>query len=302
MQHDGQVGGFGVLQDIDQEGQIVAVNRPDVTQAHLLEDHTAAVAAASVRPQMTVRRSQADLRDRTLEPLLGLVGQPQGQLALGQAFHQPLEILLQAVIGGVGDDLVEITGDRADVFGDAPLVVVENADEAAGRVGDVVERLEGDAVGQGRVAEDADDMLVAATLVPRGAHAQRRRQRRARVPRAVTIMLALGAQREPVQAVGCADGVESAFAAGEQLVDVALVAHVPDELVVRRREHAMQGDGQLDYAQIGSEMAAVFRKDSDQFVADFLGQLLQLVQLEFLDVFRTVHHVEVSVHKRRAGG
>ena len=43
-------------------------------------------------------------------------------------------------------------------------------------------------------------------------------------------------------------------------------------------------------------MAAVFGEHRDQFVADFLGQLLQLLQRQLLDVRRLVHHVEVSAH------
>ena len=302
MQHDGQFGGFGVLQNIDQQRQIVAVYRADVTQAHFLKDDAAAVSAAPVRAQGTFRGLQRDFVDRAFESFFGLVCQPQGQFSFGQKFHQPLEILVQAVVGGMGDDPVQVTGDRSDVLGDAPLVVVENADEPPGGVGDVVERFKGNAIGQRRVAKDANDMLVAAALVPRRAHAKRRGQRRARVPRAVTVMLALGTQGKAVQAVGRANGVKTAFPAGEQFVYVALVAHVPDELVLRCGEDAMESDGQLDHAKVGAQMPSVFGENGDEFLADFLGQLLQLVQLQFLDMFRAVHHVEVSVHKQGRRG
>ena len=209
---------------------------------------------------------------------------------------------MQPVIGRVRDDFVQVMGDRPDILGNAPFVVVQNADKALRRVGDVVERLEGNAVGQRRVAKDTNHILVAAALIARRAHAERSRQRGAGVARAVTIVLAFSAERETVQTVGGADGVKAALAAGKEFVDVALMAHVPDEPVFWRREDAMQRDGQLHHAEVGAEVAAVFGKDGDEFVADFLGQLLQLVQLEFLDVFRAVHHVEVSVHRRRRKG
>src|SRR5205814_80283 len=54
VQHDGRVGDFRVFQDANQQRQVVAVNRPDITQAHFLENHAAAVSAAAVGPQMTV--------------------------------------------------------------------------------------------------------------------------------------------------------------------------------------------------------------------------------------------------------
>src|SRR5439155_21235150 len=119
---------------------------------------------------------------------------------------------------------------------------------------------------------------------------------------AVTIMLAFGAQGEAIQAAGGADGVKAVLPAGEQLVDVALMTDIPDEFVLRRGEDGMQRDGQLHHAEIRTEVTAVPGKDRDELVAEFLRQLLQLVQLEFLDVFRAVHHVEISVHRPRREG
>ena len=225
----------------------------------------------------------------------------QSQLALGQAFDQAPKILLQPVIGRVRDEAVQISRNRADVLGNAPFVVVEDANEAPGRVRDVVERLEGNAVGQRRVAEDGDDMLITSALVSGDGHAEGRRQRRAGVGRAVAIVLAFSAQGEAVQAARGADRVKAVFATGEQLVDIALMAHVPDKLVFGGVENAVEGDSQLHHTKVRAEVTAVFGKDRDQLLADFFGELLQLVELQFLDVFRTVHHVEVSVHKQRTG-
>src|SRR6185437_11094654 len=258
--------------------------------------------AAAIRAQMTVGRPQRNFRDRAFEAFLGLVRESQRQFALGQTLHQPLKILVQPVVGRVRDDLVQVIGNRADILGDAPLVVIQDADEFFRRVRDVVERLEGNAVGQRRIAEDANHVLVAAPLVPRRAHAQRGGQGRARMSRPITIVLALGAEGKAIQTVRGADGIEPVFASGEQFVDVALVAHVPDKFILRCGKDAVQGNGELHHAQVRSQMTAVPGQDRDQFVADFLRQLLQLVQLEFLDVLRTVHHVEISVHSEKRQG
>ena len=116
------------------------------------------------------------------------------------------------------------------------------------------------------------------------------------MPGAVAIVFAFGAQGESVEAVRLADGVEPVLAAGEQLVDVALVAHVPDKLVLRRAEDLVQRDGELDHAQVGAEVAAGFGQGVDQFLANLFGQLLALFEREFLYVFRAVNHVEVTAH------
>ena len=76
---------------------------------------------------------------------------------------------------------------------------------------DVVERLVGNAVGQRRVAKNADDVFIRAALVARRRHAERGGQRRARVTGAVAIVLAFRAQGKAVQAAGLADGAANRF-------------------------------------------------------------------------------------------
>ena len=51
--------------------------------------------------------------------------------------------------------------------------------------------------------------------------------------------------------------------AGEQLVDVALVADVEDELVLWRVENPVQRDGQFDDPEIRAQVAAGLGKDTD---------------------------------------
>ncbi len=109
--------------------------------------------------------------------------------------------------------------------------------------GDVVERLKGDAVGEGGVAGDGDDVLVAAGQVAGHGHAQSGGKRGAGVTGAVAVVLALGAQHEAVEAAGLADGAKAVAAAGEDLVDVGLVADVEEDFVFRRVEDGVQTRG-----------------------------------------------------------
>ena len=46
-------------------------------------------------------------------------------------------------------------------------------------------------------------------------------------------------------------------APGEQLVGIALMAHVEDQLIPGKIKGTMQGDGQFHHAQVGGQMAAV---------------------------------------------
>src|SRR4051812_11763718 len=130
---------------------------------------------------------------------------------------------MQSIVTRIGDQLVQITRNRTDVLGDAPFVIVENSDEPFGGVCNVVERFERDAVRQGGIAENADNMLISPALVSRRRHAERGRKGGPGMSCAVTVMLTLRAQREPVQAVRRADRMKAVATARQNLMDVTLM-------------------------------------------------------------------------------
>src|SRR5687768_15530484 len=91
------------------------------------------------------------------------------------------------------------------------------------------------------------------------------------------IVRALAAIKETTHAAGLAQLAEAlAAAAGEQLVDVALMRDVEHELVVGRIEDAMEANRELDDPEIGADMTSIFGGDRDEFLPDFLGQSRQL--------------------------
>ena len=55
------------------------------------------------------------------------------------------------------------------------------------------------------------------------------------------------------------------------------MADVPDQPVARRVEHVVQGDGQLDDAEAGAEMAAGDRDRVDGLRAQLVGDLPKLL-------------------------
>jgi hypothetical protein len=75
---------------------------------------------------------------------------------------------------------------------------------------------------------------------------------------AVGIVLTLRAQHEAVETTALADGVKARLATGEQFVDVGLVRDVEDKLVFWRGENVVHGEGELDDAEVGAEVAAGF--------------------------------------------
>ena len=195
--------------------------------------------------------------------------------------------------------LLQVAGNGADVLVDGPLVVVQHHDQALGVVRDVVQRFVGDPAGEGRISRHRDHMFLAAGLVAGHRHAERRRERRAGVARAVAIVRAFRAQHEPVQSARSAYGVELLLAPGQQLVHIGLVADVEQEAVGRRVERIVQGDGKFHHAQVRPKMPAVVGKNGDQPFPYFGGQLFEFGKGELLYLLGGMNTFEYVGHSQR---
>ena len=152
----------------------------------------------------------------------------------------------------VGDDLMQVVGNRAHVAIDRPLVVVKHNNQAPGLLRDIVQRLEADAVGKSRIAREGNHILFGAGQIAGHRHAQSRGKGRTRVPRAIAVVIAFRAQGEAVQTSRLANGIKLAAPPGQQLMDIRLVADVENEAVFGSIEDIVHGERQLHHAQIGS--------------------------------------------------
>ena len=86
--------------------------------------------------------------------------------------HEARRVFMEVRIGRVGDEAVQVIRHGAHIFGNRPLVVIENNDEPLGGRRDIVQGFKTDAAGESGIACNADDMLVGAYLVARGGHSQ----------------------------------------------------------------------------------------------------------------------------------
>ena len=93
--------------------------------------------------------------------------------------------------------------------------------------------------------------------------------------RAHDVVLGLVDRAERGEALVLADGRQLVAAAGQDLVRVGLVADVPEDLVARRVQQRVQGDGELAGAEVGAEVAADLPDRVDDVLADLLGDLLR---------------------------
>ena len=248
-----------VLQNRQQMVEIVAVDRADVIEAEFLEQRAA------------VHHEAAGI-------FLDAIG------AVGEDFRQALVDLLgrlaQRAVGLAGVEARQIGRHRADRRRDRHVVVVEDDDQARVHRTGIVHGFIGHAGGHRAVADHGDDIVLAAGEVARHGHAEAGGDRGRGVRGAERIVVALGALGEAGEAAGGAQRADAVAAAGQDLVRVGLVADVPDQAVARRVEDVVDRGGQFDDAEAGAEVAAGHRHGVDGFLAEFVGDLLHLLDLE----------------------
>src|SRR5215831_7480001 len=100
----------------------------------------------------------------------------------------------------------------------------------------------------------------------------------------VGILVALRTKGKTAQAGRATNRGETVTPAGKQLMNVALVADVPNKLVFGGIENEMKSQSQFDNSEIRPKMAAVLCQDGDHFLPHFLGQDLQLFESQFFDL------------------
>ena len=157
----------------------------------------------------------------------------------------------------------------------------------------IVHRLIGHARGHGTVADHGDDIAVFLFEIARHGEAERGGNRCGGVRGTERIVFALRTLGETGQAAALAQRADTVAAPGQDLVRIALVPDIPDDLVVRRLEHMMQRRGQLDHAQTGTEMSAGDRHRVDRLGTQLVGYGFELGQAQIAQICRVVDTIEM---------
>ncbi len=98
--------------------------------------------------------------------------------------------------------------------------------------------------------------------------------------RAERIVIALGPFGETGKPATGAQGADAIAAPGQDLVRIGLMANVPDQAIAGRVEDVVDGRRQFDDTEAGAEMSAGDRDGVDGFLAQLIGDLLDLLDLE----------------------
>ena len=106
------------------------------------------------------------------------------------------------------------------------------------------------------------------------------------------VELALGTLGEGRQAVVLAHAVHGFTTAGQNLVRIGLMTHVPHQTVMGRFQRMMERHGQLDHTEPGTEVPAGTADAVQQVGAQFVSQLAQLCRAHGAQRLRCLDRIE----------
>ena len=250
----------------------MTVNGPDVIEPHFLE-------------QGTREHHPFNVFFRTAREF------PHG----GHLAQHLLAAFAQMRIHAARQGARQIIGQGADILRNRHVVVVEDDQEIGRQRTGMVERLEGHARGQRAVADDGHGPAFLPALRGRYGHPQGRADRCAGVSDAESVVFAFRAARKWRQTLVLLDGVEPLAAAGQHLVRVGLVPHVPNEPVIGGVKHVMQGNGELHGTQTRGKMTPSGADAVDQELTQLLRQLGQLGDRQMAQIGRRFNGIEQGV-------
>ena len=101
----------------------------------------------------------------------------------------------------------------------------------------------------------------------------------------------LSARLEAGQAAAGAQCADAVTPSSHDLVRIRLMADIPDQLVLRRIEHIMQGNRQFDDAKARPQVAAGDGNHADGFGAQLVGNPLKVLCIDTAEVCRILYVV-----------
>ena len=242
--------GLHVVQGADQVFDVVTVNGANVVEAQLLEQGAGHHHALRV-----------------------LLPAPQQLLQLRQAAQGGLAALAHAGVELAGEQPRQVAADGPHRRRDGHVVVVEDHHQIRVQGTGVIEGLEGHARTQGPVADHRDHVSRLALGLGGHGHTQCCADGGAGVADAEGVVGALAALGESRQPAFLTHAAHAGTPAGEYLVRIGLVAHVPDQPVLRGVEDIVQGDGKVHHSQPRRQVTAGTGDAVDEEAAQLLRQL-----------------------------
>ena len=179
-------------------------------------------------------------------------------------------------------------GQSAHIGGNGHLVVIDDYDHFGLGGAGIVQRFKSHSAGQRPVANHRNHLIVFFVHVTGFCNTQCYRNGIAAVAGVIHVRRTFRSFRETAEAAVLAQRIKLPGTAGQDLVNIGLVSHVPKDSILRHVKNSMQGQCKLHDAQIGSEMSSGLRDLFDQEFPDLFRQFFHLIYCHRFQFFRKI--------------
>ncbi len=244
------------------------------------------------------------MRDAALEHL----GGPADQVAAeGYSAQESLRLDLDGVVKAHRPEFGYVCRHRARAGGDRHPVVVQNHQQIGLRYPGVVDRFPRHSAAQGAVSDNRGHLVAISRQVPGLRYPQRRRDGRAGMPHGEAVVRAFFRLREARDSVFAPQSGKPLQPVRKYLMGVALMAHVPDDLILGGVHHREQRDCKLHHAKRRRQVPPVRAYHIDYQAPDLLGEPPHFNRRKLIQVLgqvdrfqQTLAHISSSENSRKS--
>ena len=172
------------------------------------------------------------------------------------------------------------------------LIIIQNYDEVLIHGSSLIQTLKSLPGRHGSITDDRDDLMVLSPQAARLGHAQSCRDGGTGMARAEGVKRALFPPGKPADSPALTQGMKVFPAAGNELVSISLMAHIPYQTIPGGIKDIMEGQGQLHHPKAGSQMTSHFGDRPDNLFPYLLGQRSQVGDAHLAQVRGTMDLLE----------
>ena len=252
----------------NQARQIVAIHRPQVSQAHIFK--------------------HGFLQEQLLDPVFHPAAGKVQCLPARQLLHHPPVCLLGSQVMLAGTKPGQMLCKTAHIAANRHFVVIQNDDHGLTADSGVIQALIGHPAGAGSIADQSHHVVILAQHGSGPGHSQGNGNGVGCVPRYKGVAIAFLRLGKTGNSPVLPQKRKTRLAACQQLMHIRLVTHVKNQAVFRCIKNGLNGYAQLYNSQVSGKMSAGFRHGRNQEFPDLPAQLGTLRVAERLQILVTV--------------
>ena len=265
---------LGSLQSLTHHSNVMSVNRSHVSESHFFKNcaFVNEIFYRCFETEQSACHAVSDKRNSVKE-------------TLKSCFHSNITFLWT--------DFSEIFCNRADIFRNWHLIIIENNDKICLWPACVIECLINKSARKRAVTDNSNRIIIVLFYFIRFCNAESRGNRRSAVSAVECVVLTLIRMTKSRYSVLLAYRIKDIVPTCQKLMRICLVTDVPNDSVLRRVKRQMNCNCQFNCAKIGRKMTAVFWNGINKYIPYFLRKLGIFGAVKLFQISRRMYFIEI---------